>query len=31
MHKVVRDNLGSEEGIELRVQRSIKVEGAFGV
>ncbi|MFA7436407.1 MAG: IS1182 family transposase [Bacilli bacterium] len=27
----VRDNLGSDEGIKLRVNRSIQVEGAFGV
>ncbi len=31
MHKTVRDNLGSKEGIRLKIQRSIQVEGAFGV
>jgi transposase len=29
--KEVRENLKSELGIELRIQRSIQVEGAFGV
>lgn len=29
--KIVRDNLDSEEGIKLRINRSIQVEGAFGV
>ena len=29
--QIVRDNLGSEMGIQLRVNRSIQVEGAFGV
>ena len=29
--KEVRENLTSELGIELRVQRSIQVEGAFGI
>lgn len=31
MHEIVRNNLNSEEGISLRIQRSIQVEGAFGV
>lgn len=31
MHRKVRENLNSPEGIELRKQRSIQVEGAFGV
>ena len=26
-----RENLNSELGIELRIQRSIQVEGAFGI
>lgn len=29
--KEARENLESEQGIELRIQRSIQVEGAFGV
>ncbi len=29
--KKVRENLESELGIELRIQRSIQVEGTFGV
>ena len=29
--QIVRDNLESEKGIKLRVNRSIQVEGAFGV
>jgi len=29
--KIARDNLNSMEGINLRVNRSIQVEGAFGV
>lgn len=29
--KEVRENLASELGIELRIQRSIQVEGAFGI
>ncbi len=31
MHETVRENLNSPQGIELRKQRSIQVEGAFGV
>lgn len=31
LKKEVRDNLDSALGIELRIQRSIQVEGAFGV
>ena len=31
LQKKVRENLESEWGIELRIQRSIQVEGAFGV
>ena len=29
--QIVRNNLDSEEGIKLRLNRSIQVEGAFGV
>lgn len=29
--QIVRENLESEEGIKLRINRSIQVEGAFGV
>jgi hypothetical protein len=29
--QIVRNNLESEEGIKLRVNRSIQVEGAFGM
>ncbi|MFU8793057.1 MAG: transposase, partial [Acholeplasmataceae bacterium] len=31
LQKEARDNLQSELGIELRVERSIQVEGAFGI
>ncbi len=31
MKKTVRENLESPRGIDLRIQRSIQVEGAFGV
>ncbi len=31
MHETVRFNLNSEEGIQLRMNRSIQAEGAFGV
>jgi hypothetical protein len=31
MKEVVKQNLASPLGIELRTQRSIQVEGAFGV
>lgn len=31
MKQIVRENLESEEGIKLRVNRSIQVEGTFGV
>ena len=30
-HKEVIENLATEEGIYLRIQRSIQAEGAFGV